>query len=158
MVRTLQRLTAKLVTTAARPKGRRKLRSKFLRVARRQEISGPIPVAVQVFAQHVEPGAAPSDAVLVRHRHDVNAVPLEVPPGVVVIPQESPDQPLDDPVSTRLPGVRPGADQHPKRRLRIAHPDDLQLPSFHGAADRGDLDRPMRANRLLELLHNELGG
>jgi hypothetical protein len=54
------------------------------------------------------------------------------------------DEPLQDPVSARLPGVRSRPEEDATWGPGVADAEDLQLAAFNGLADRGDGDAWVR--------------
>jgi hypothetical protein len=123
------------------------------RVLRGQRrVGGLAPVPIEIHAAQVESRAAPRHAVFVGYRHDVHAIPIEVSPGVVVALQQSPDQPLDDPIAAGLPRVGPRAKQDAVRRIRLADANDFQLPLLDRPADGRDLHQGMAPDVGLQLV------
>src|SRR5688572_17868404 len=64
-----------------------------------------VPVSIEVFAAKIKPRAAESDAILVRHRQDPNAVTLQEVRRFRIVAKQAPNEALRHPIASGFPGM-----------------------------------------------------
>lgn len=107
-----------------------------------------VPIAVEIFAAHVEASAAEGDTVFVGHRQDVNGVAIEERRAVRF--EEVVDEPFDDPVAAGFPRVGAGAEEDAIGCVGFAEANDFEFAAEGGFADGRDLDEGIGADGIEE--------